>query len=222
MPVADVDGLEIAYEVVGDGNETWVITPGGRYSKDYPGIRETGEALAATGRRVLLWDRPNCGASGISFTGSSENVMNGDVLAGLVQTLGLGRVVVTGGSAGSRGAVAAVALHPEIASGLVLWLLSGGVYASFSLANYYCGDSLFAAWFYGMEKVVELPTWQEVLERNPANRERMLALDPKEFIATMERWMLAYPPNPDQLVPGIPNAKLGAISVPTLVVRSSG
>jgi pimeloyl-ACP methyl ester carboxylesterase len=221
MPVANVDGLEIAYDVVGDGDETWVITPGGRYSKDYPGIRETAEALAATGRRVLLWDRPNCGESGIRFAGPSENVMNGDALAGLVRTLGLAPVVVTGGSAGSRGAVAAAALHPEIASGLVLWLLSGGVYASFSLANYYCGDSLFAAWFGGMEAVAELPVWAEVLERNPANRERMLALDRDEFIATMERWMLAYPPNPEQLVPGVPNAALEALSVPTLVFRSS-
>ena len=72
-----------------------------------------------------------------------------------------------------------------------------------------------------MEAVAELPTWQEVLERNPANRERMLALDRQEFIATMERWMLAYPPNPDQVVPGLPNATVEAIAVPTLVFRSS-
>jgi hypothetical protein len=66
-----------------------------------------------------------------------------------------------------------------------------------------------------------LPVWQEVLERNPANRERMLALDPKEFIATMERWMAAYPPHPEQIVPGVPNAIIEAIAVPTLIVRSN-
>ena len=48
-----------------------------------------------------------------------------------------------------------------------------------------------------MAAVTELPEWSEVLERNPANRERFLGLDPQEFIATLEQWMLAYCPRPD-------------------------
>ena len=39
MPRADVDEVSIAYEVVGEGRP-WVLTPGGRFSKDYPGVRE--------------------------------------------------------------------------------------------------------------------------------------------------------------------------------------
>ena len=58
MPKADVDGLSIAYEVVGEGRP-WVLTPGGRFSKDYPGVRELAVALAEQGNRVLIWDRPN-------------------------------------------------------------------------------------------------------------------------------------------------------------------
>ena len=35
----------------------------GRFGKEIPGLRPLAEALVAGGYRVLLWDRPNCGAS---------------------------------------------------------------------------------------------------------------------------------------------------------------
>ena len=69
MTVATVNGLEIAYEIIGDGGQTWALTPGGRFSKDYGGVRELAQGLAGTGRRVLIWDRPNCGESSVSFQG---------------------------------------------------------------------------------------------------------------------------------------------------------
>jgi pimeloyl-ACP methyl ester carboxylesterase len=221
MAVAEIDGVEIAYEVLGDGERTWVITPGGRFSKDDDGVRRMAAALVERGQRVILWDRPNCGESGIAFTGASETDNNADALAGLLRELDLGPVVVSGGSAGSRVALATVARHPDVATGVATWLISGGVYGSISLAGYYCGDSFYAAWTGGMEAVAELPTWREVLERNPPNRERLLALDPQAFVATMERWLAAYPPTAGQQVPGLPDAKLAAVAVPTLVLRSS-
>lgn len=45
MPIAEQGDLEIAYEIIGAG-DPWVITPGGRFSKDYGGVREMAEALA--------------------------------------------------------------------------------------------------------------------------------------------------------------------------------
>jgi pimeloyl-ACP methyl ester carboxylesterase len=79
MPVANIDGLELAYDVIGDtgddAREPWVITPGGRFSKDYGGIREMAQALADAGKRVLIWDRPNCGASQVCFDGPPESVL---------------------------------------------------------------------------------------------------------------------------------------------------
>ena len=51
MATARIDDLTIAYELVGDGDgEPWVITPGGRFSKDTPGVRELAERLAAGAR----------------------------------------------------------------------------------------------------------------------------------------------------------------------------
>jgi hypothetical protein len=89
-----------------------------------------------------------------------------------------------------------------------------------TLAVVYCGESLRAAWQGGMEAVVELPEWAEVLERNPGNRERFLALDPEQFIATLERWMLVYCPDPDATVPGLTDDACRSLTVPTLIFRS--
>ncbi len=102
MATVDVDGTAIAYEIVGEGGPPWVITPGGRFSKDVPGIRELAEAIAAHGQRVVIWDRPNTGASEVCFDGDSESDMQADKLAGLLRTLAMAPAVVVGGSGGAR------------------------------------------------------------------------------------------------------------------------
>ncbi len=219
MPLAHVNGLDIAYEVVGAG-EPWALTPGGRFSKDTPGLRELAEALAAQGKQVLLWDRPNTGASDVCFTGDSESAMQADVLAELLPRLGMAPAVITGGSGGSRISLLTVARHPEVARALAVWWISGGPFGLLSLAAHYCGDSIDAAWRYGMDAVAALPEWAEVLERNPENRDALVAQDPRVFIATLERWMLAYCPRPGELVPGLPDAEARAVDIPALVFRS--
>jgi pimeloyl-ACP methyl ester carboxylesterase len=220
MPVADVDGLSIAYEIVGSEGPPWVITPGGRFSKDYGGVRELAQALAARGKRVLIWDRPNCGASDVCFRGTSESAMQADTLAGLLRRLGLAPAVIIGGSGGARVSLLAVARHPAVASGLAVWWVSGGAYGQVALGVHYCGGSIQAAWEDGMERVAALSEWQEVIERNLSNRERFLAQDRKAFIATLERWLLAYCPVENQLIPGLPDADAEKIAVPALVFRS--
>jgi hypothetical protein len=112
------------------------------------------------------------------------------------------------------------ARHRADAAGLAIWWISGGVCGLLSLATHYCGGSLAAAWTEGMEAVVALPEWAEVLERNSSNRQRFLAQDRDGFIATMERWMLAYCPRDDQPVPGLPDTDARALDIPALVFRS--
>ena len=60
MAATRVSEYSVSYELVGDQGRPWVITPGGRFSKDSPGVRELALALAERGNRVLIWDRPNC------------------------------------------------------------------------------------------------------------------------------------------------------------------
>ncbi|HEX4580197.1 MAG TPA: alpha/beta hydrolase [Candidatus Dormibacteraeota bacterium] len=218
MATATVNGLTLAYETIGEGRP-WVITPGGRFTKDEPGVRQLAEALAAQGNQVLIWDRPNCGESDVCFEGSSESAMQADALVGLLEHLDMTPAVIIGGSGGARVSLLAAA-HPGAAAGLAVWWISGGVYGLLTLAMHYCGGSLAAAWTTGgMAAVAELPEWQEVIARNAGNRQRILDQDPKAFITAMERWMLAYVPT-DEPVPGLSLSAARALDVPALVLRS--
>ena len=219
VATVEVDGTTIAYEIVGEG-APWVLTPGGRFSKDEPGIRDLADALAAHGQRVLIWDRPNTGASDICFTGASESEMQADKLAGLLRTLDMAPAVIVGGSGGARVSLLTAARHPDVVERLAMLWISGGIYGLMLLGVHYCGESIRVAWRGGMEAVVELPEWAEVLERNPANRARFLDLDPQRFIETLERWMSVYCPDPNATVPGLPDEECAQLEIPTLIYRS--
>ncbi len=219
MDTCTIGGTTIAYELIGEGRP-FVLTPGGRFSKDVPGIRELALELAGAGNQVLIWDRPNTGASDVCFRGRSESEMQADALAGLLRELDLVPAVIVGGSGGARVSLLTAARHPDVAAQLAMVWISGGVYGLLLLAVHYCGESVRAAWSGGMEAVVALPEWSEVIERNPGNRQRFLALDPREFIATLEQWMIAYCPDPAMTVPGLPDALCAELEVPTLVFRS--
>jgi len=146
--------------------------------------------------------------------------MQADALAALLEHLDMVPAVIAGGSGGARVSLLTASRHRAVAAGLAIWWISGGVFGLLSLATHYCGGSLAAAWTEGMEAVVALPEWAEVLEQNPSNRQRFLDQDRDEFIATMERWMLAYCPRDDQPVPGLLDADARALDVPALVFRS--
>lgn len=219
MPVVHQGELEIEYEIIGDG-EPYILTGGGRFSKDAGGVRELAEAIADRGKRVVIYDRLNCGASAVCFEGSSESVMQAESLARLIVDLDLGPTVLVGGSGGARISLLAAARHPEIARAVVMWWVSGGAFGSMSLGEVYNFPSIRAAWNGTMADVADLPTWAEVIERNPRNRERFLAQDKRTFIETMERWAHAYCACGDPLVAGLTDEEAAAITLPVLVFRS--
>jgi pimeloyl-ACP methyl ester carboxylesterase len=146
--------------------------------------------------------------------------MQADHLAGLLRDLDLGPAVVAGGSGGARVSLLVAARHPDVVSKLAVWWISGGVFGLMTLGVVYCGESIRAAWEHGMEAVVELPEWAEVIERNPANRERMLSLDAAEFIKVLEQWMSVYCPAPDAVVPGLSDDSYAAMTTPAIIFRS--
>jgi pimeloyl-ACP methyl ester carboxylesterase len=213
--------LSIGYELIGDeGTLPWTITPGGRFGRDYPGVRDFAVALAERGNRVLIWDRPNTGESDVCFIGASESGMQADVLAALLEHLDIQPAVITGGSGGARVSILTASRHPGVAAGAAVWWITGGVYGLMKVGTNYGGESPAAAWKGGMNAVAALPEWHEVIERNGGNRDRFLALDPSTFIETMERWMQVHCPCGGELIPGLPDAGARAIEAPTLVFRS--
>jgi pimeloyl-ACP methyl ester carboxylesterase len=220
MPKVDVGGIGIAYDLIGDGKKAAVITPGGRFSKDTPGVRELAQKLAEGGLRVLIWDRPNCGESDLSFRGKSESILNADTLAGLLRALELEPALLIGGSAGSRVSLLTAIRDPGVAERLFLLWISGGALGLAVLAYHYCHDQLAAAAMGGMPAVAALPSFKESLTRNLGNRDRLLGQDASTFIQTMKTWAEAFVPAADSPVPGTSAAQLRALKMPTMILRS--
>jgi pimeloyl-ACP methyl ester carboxylesterase len=220
MPKVDIGGIGVAYDLIGDGKKTAVITPGGRFSKDTPGVRELAQKLAQGGLRVLIWDRPNCGESDLSFQGKSESILNADTLAGLVRALKLEPALLIGGSAGSRVSLLTAIRDPGVAERLFLLWISGGALGLAVLAYHYCHDQLASAAMAGMPAVAALPAFKESLARNPGNRDRLLGQDTNTFIQTMKTWAEAFVPAADSPVPGSTAAQLRALKMPTMILRS--
>jgi pimeloyl-ACP methyl ester carboxylesterase len=218
MPSVSVNGSTIVYEVMGDGPPL-ILTPGGRFGKDVVGLRPLAEALAPS-TTVVLWDRPNTGASELKFKGESESQMAADDLAGLIKELDLGPTIVAGGSAGSRVSLIAAIRHPEVVDKLVLWSLSGGRFGTMFLAMQYLLPHIAEAWLGGMQAVTKLPDMSESIRANPANEGVLLGQDRQAFIDTLTQWLSAYIPRDDQPVPGVDAADVRTVAAPTLVFRN--
>ena len=154
-----------------------MLTPGGRFSKEIPGLRPLAGALAAGGLRVLLWDRPNCGESDVQFYGQTESHMRAETLHGLLTALDAAPCIIAGGSGGARDSMLTVMLYPELATKLVVWNIVGGVIGTFSLGAYYALPSIRAVRTEGMPGVLRLPEWAALTEANPKNRDRILSQD---------------------------------------------
>lgn len=221
MARVTVNGIGIEYELLGPPSAPAIaITPGGRFSKESPGLPELGHALADRGMRVLLWDRPNCGVSDVSFDAQAESVLHGQTLAELIAELDLGPTALVGGSAGSRVSLIAASRAPERISHLILWWISGGVIGLMQLASFYCGVPSTRVGVGGMAAVLETPSWVEQASRNPSARESLMAMDPDEFVAIMQRWARAYIPAEDSPVPGMSPDDFAALRMPVLLFRN--
>ncbi len=220
MARIDVNGIGIDYAILGEGDRTAAITPGGRFSKDTPGVRELAEILVADGMRVLIWDRPNTGASDICFDGPSESIQNADALGGLLKALDFPPTLLIGGSGGARDTLLTAIRHPEVVrKAFVLWI-SGGALGVIGIAYFYTHDHAFAALTGGMAAVAALPGWKEQIERNAGNRDRILKWEPMAFFAKMQAWATAFLPQAGAPMPGVSTAELKAIKAPITVLRS--
>jgi pimeloyl-ACP methyl ester carboxylesterase len=215
----EINGGNVVYEILGDAGDLIVLTPGGRFSKDIPGLRPLAQALVEGGYRVLLWDRPNCGLSDVQFYGQSESHMRAETLHLLLTALDAGPCVIAGGSGGARDSMLATMLYPEHFTKLVVWNIVGGVYGSFVLGNHYVIPSIHAVRGLGIEGLLTVPEWQQRVEANPDNGQRFADLDADEFLKVMLRWLNAFVPKPGQTIPGVDDELFGNITVPTLIIR---
>jgi pimeloyl-ACP methyl ester carboxylesterase len=218
----DIDGVGVAYELIGRaGDPAVALTPGGRFCMDVPGLRDLAENIAAGGRRVLIWDRPNCGYSDTVLRGASESEVQAEVLGGLIRKLDLGPTAICGGSGGARVSLLTAARNNDICSHVCVWWVSGDPIGLMQLGGFYCGEAATAASQGGMEKVLGTASWAEHIAKNPQARENLLAMDPRKFIAMMQQWASVYVPSDTSPVPGMTLRDWAQLTMPVLVFRSS-
>ncbi|MFZ4407738.1 MAG: alpha/beta fold hydrolase, partial [Paracraurococcus sp.] len=94
MPVMQVRGVHLAYEILGESGPVVTISPGGR--RGAGSDRALGLLLAEAGYRALVYDRRNTGASDIALDGDSESHEQAADLLALLQALGTGPAYVAG------------------------------------------------------------------------------------------------------------------------------
>ena len=88
MPIANVRGVDINYEILGDHGPFVALQPGGRRAGS--SLRSLAEKIADGGNRVVIYDRRNTGASSIAIEGESENQEWADDLHELLREIDAG------------------------------------------------------------------------------------------------------------------------------------
>lgn len=218
MPEANIRGVKIVYEILGD-NGPWVaLSPGGRRGLD--GVLSLGNRIAAAGYRVLLHDRRNCGSSDVVIEGGDESEYEiwADDFYELLSQLGALPVFAGGSSSGCRTALLLALRHPDAVRGLLLWRVTGGPFAAERLAENYYGQFIDVAKRGGMAAVCETEFFRERIEANPANRARLLAMDVDHFLDVMTRWREFFIKSAELPVIGATAEALQSIAVPACIV----
>ena len=217
MPVAHVRGVSINYEVHGSHGPWMALSPGGRRALD--SVRGLAQRMAAAGFRVLIHDRRNCGLSDIVIGGDkSEYETWVDDLYELLTQLGALPVIIGGSSSGCRLSILFALNHPQDVRALLLWRVTGGAFAAARLTENYYGQYIRAAQSGGMAAVCELEHFKERIAARPDNRAALMALDPRAFIAAMERWRSQFAKGAELPIIGASAQDLGSIHVPTCII----
>ena len=220
MAEALVRGVHINYEIVGTRGPFIALTPGSRRS--YAELVDLSKAIAASGYRVLLHDRRNCGASDVAFDGSaSEHEVWADDLYELGKQLGALPMYVGGSSAGARLAILYAMRHPDGLRGLMLWRVTGGQEAVDKLSQNYYGQYIALARAGGMQAVCDSEHFAELIAARPANRAGLLATNVDAFIQVMEFWRQRFLESATLPIVGASEADLNAIHAPACLIAGN-
>ena len=217
MAVVTVRGVAINHEIVGTRGPAMALSPGGRNPLGH--VRSMAERMAAAGYRVLIHDRRNCGASEVAFDAAqSEYDGAADDLHALLAHYDMLPAVIGGASSGARLSLAFALRHPPAVRALLLWRVTGGRFAVERLVEKYYDEYIRAAEHGGMAAVAATEHFAEVIRNRPANRERLLAIDPRAFIAVMMAWRAHFVASADWPLIGVSARDLRSIRAPTLIV----
>src|SRR6202035_3965910 len=161
MPVANIRGVDLHYEILGERGPFVALQPGGRRAG--AAVKSLGQKIAEAGYRVVIYDRRNTGASTVAIEGDSENDVWADDLHALLGQLDALPAYIGGSSSGCRLALVLALRPPAAVRGLLLWRVTGGAHAAGHLANQYYSSHIEAAKQGGMTAVCAMEHWREVI-----------------------------------------------------------
>ena len=219
MPTLAIRGVDINYEILGERGPFVALQPGGR--RALAAVKPLGEKLAEAGCRVVVYDRRNCGLSGIAIEGASENDEWAEDLHALLTRLDALPAYIGGSSSGCRLALLLALHRPEAVRGLLLWRVTGGAVAAERLTNQYYASHIEAAEAGGMAAVCRLDHWSEVCRANPNARAILMAMAPQDFIARMKRWRQSFIAGTEHPVIGLSPAELRSLAMPAVIAPGS-
>src|SRR5262245_50920716 len=217
MPHADINGVSIHYEILGERGPAIMLSPGGR--NPMGNIKSFAERMAALGYRVLLHDRRNCGASDVGFDPrKSEYDVWADDLYALAGELKMLPLIAGGSSSGARLALLFALRYPQAVRALLLWRVTGGAFAVKRLAERYYDQYIRLAESGGMAAVCAEAHFAELIRNRPSNRERLMAIAPKDFITIMRAWREPFVAGAELPLIGTSAEDLRAITAPACLI----
>lgn len=217
MPTANVRGVSLEYEIIGDRGPWLALMPGGR--RGYKEFLPLARKIAAQGFRVLLHDRRNCGASEVVFDDSdAEDAIWAEDLHELLRQQDALPAFVGGSSSGCRTSLLFYLRHRKDVKGLLLMRVTGGAFAAKRLPENYYQQFIDAANEGGMEAVARMEHWQERIAERSGNREVLAKTPDDRFVKVMTTWRDHFLKGVDMPVLGVSAEQLGSIDVPTVVI----
>jgi len=217
MAYLKIRDVNLHYRVFGRQGPWLALITGGR--RGFNEFVPLAEKIAAHGVRVVLHDRRNTGASDILIDGKDgEEEIWTDDLYELLGRLEARPAVVGGGSSGARTSILTYLRHPDAVRALFLMRLTGGEFAAGRLPEMYYGQFIKAAREGGMAAVCATEQYQERIAANPANRERLMRMDPKRYVEVMSNWLAIFTRGPVAPMYGVTDAQLASIRVPSIVI----
>jgi pimeloyl-ACP methyl ester carboxylesterase len=217
VPISNVNGVNINYRIVGAHGPWVALIPGGR--RGHVEFVPLAEKVAAHGYRVLLHDRRNTGASDLQFdVDNVEEATWAEDLHALMEQLGVLPAFIGGSSSGARTAILFALRYPRAVRGLLLLRITGGPFAAGRLPENYYDQYIRAAETGGMAAVCATEHYAKLIETNPANRDKLMAMEPQQFIAVLKRWRDKFVAGAHLPVMGVTEAELASIKAPTIVI----
>src|SRR5262249_12714033 len=175
--------------------------------------------VAAAESGVLFLELRTCGLSDIGIGAEpSEYEVWAEDLYDLLSQLKALPAVVGGGSSGCRLSVLFALKYPRAVRALLLWRVTGRAFRPAAPPAHYYYHNIYAAQDGGMAAVCALDHFKERIEARPANRAVLMAMDPKTFIAAMQRWRTQFAKGAELPIIGASEQDLNSIKVPTCII----